>query len=282
MMKHMHARFSFLSLFLALFSPSLALAEDGIAKPWQHNFQTPATDVMQRLYDMHTALTILITVITIFVLGLLAYVCVRFSAKRNPVPSKTTHNTLVEVVWTVLPIIILVVIAIPSLRLHYFMNDTDSHAEMTIKVTGYQWYWHYEYPDNGGFAYESRIVEEKDKDKYPNYVRLLTVDNDVVVPVDTAVRVQMVGGDVIHAWAIPAFGVKMDAVPGKLNETWFKANRTGTFYGQCSELCGVGHGFMPITVKVVTKEEFAAWVEEAKKKFVDNSAPASLLLAETR
>lgn len=261
-------------LFTSFFLAGSALAaeqETGMAKPWQLNLQPPATPVMEKLYDLHGGLLILITAITLFVLALLAYVCVRFSAKNNPVPSKTSHNTLVEIVWTAIPILILVAIAIPSLRIHYFM-DKVPNAEMTVKVTGYQWYWGYEYPDNGGVSFESRPTPdptklappEEDRAALNGEPRLLSVDNPLVVPVDTNVRVLVTGADVIHSWSIPAFGIKMDAIPGRVNETWFKATQTGTFRGQCSQLCGVWHGFMPVVVKVVSKEEFAAFVEEKK------------------
>jgi cytochrome c oxidase subunit II len=252
---------------LALF-PSFAHAADalyeGIAKPWQLGFQEAATPVMEQLVWLHDDILLQMCIaISLFVLALMAYICVRFSRKNNPVPSKTTHNTLIEVIWTVLPIIILVGIAIPSLRAHYIMERTTD-AEMTIKATGYQWYWGYEYPDNGGINFESRITEDKDLKKGDH--RLLAVDNHLVVPVDTNVRVQLTGADVIHAFAVPAFGIKRDAVPGRLNETWFKATKIGRFYGQCSELCGVKHGFMPIVVDVVSKDDFAKWVVAKKKE----------------
>jgi cytochrome c oxidase subunit 2 len=235
----------------------------GLAKPWQLGFQEAATPVMERLNADHNLLLVIITAISVFVLLVLLVIIVKFNRKANPVPSKTAHNTKLEVIWTVIPIIILVVIAIPSLRVHYFMEDAEN-AEMDLKVTGYQWYWGYKYPSHGGFEFESRMIP--DKDIKEGQVRLLSVDNPVVVPVDTKIRVLLTGSDVIHSWAMPAFGVKRDAMPGRLNETWFKATRTGTFYGQCSELCGVGHGFMPIEVRVVSKEEFASWVSEQQKK----------------
>lgn len=238
-----------------------AHASDGIAVPGQLGFQEPATPVMERLVAIHDHfLLYIITAVSILVLALLAYVCVRFNAKANPVPSKTSHNTLIEILWTAVPILILVAIAVPSLRLHYAM-DVVPEAQMTIKATGHQWYWEYAYPE-AGISFESRMVQEKDlKQGQP---RLLAVDNEVVVPVDTVVRVQITGADVIHAWSVAAFGVKMDAIPGRLNETWFKATRTGVFYGQCSELCGVDHAFMPIAVRVVSAEDYAAWVASKK------------------
>jgi cytochrome c oxidase subunit 2 len=241
-------------------APSVHAAQP---EPWQLGFQPAATDMMARISSFNDFLLILMTAITVFVLGLMVYVMVRFNAKANPVPSKTSHNTLIEVVWTVIPILILLVIAVPSFRLLY--DQATPEADMTIKATGYQWYWGYEYPDHGDIAFDALMLE--DDELQPGQPRLLTTDNAVVVPVDTTVRVLVTAADVIHNWAMPAFGVKMDAYPGRLNETWFRANKTGTYYGQCSELCGIRHSFMPIMVKVVEKEEFTAWVEQAKVEF---------------
>jgi len=262
-MKMLLALLGFLTL-----SASNAYADpayEGMAKPWQLNFQAPATPVMERLYEMHSFLLVIITIITIFVMIVMGYIIVRFRRKANPVPSKTTHNTTLEIIWTTIPILILVVIAIPSLRLHYYMQHVVD-PELTVKVVGYQWYWHYDYPDTnnsgGGFGFDSYI--KKGDDLKEGDHRQLSVDNQLVVPVDTNVRVLITGADVIHSWAVPAFGVKKDAIPGRLNETWFHANKIGTFYGQCSQLCGVGHGFMPIVVDVVSKDDFNAWI--AKKK----------------
>ncbi|NCF79157.1 MAG: cytochrome c oxidase subunit II, partial [Alphaproteobacteria bacterium] len=215
--------------------------------------------------DFNDFLLILMTAISVLVLGLMLYVIVRFNAKANPEPSKTTHNTLVEVIWTVVPIVILVVIAIPSFRLLYFQREIPQ-AEMTVKAVGYQWYWGYEYPDHGDFAFDSLMLTDEERGDQP---RLLATDTAMVVPVDTTVRVIVTAADVLHAFAMPAFGLKMDAVPGRWNETWFKAEKTGTFYGQCSELCGIRHAFMPIRIKVVEKAEFAAWVEEAKNEYAE-------------
>ena len=211
----------------------------------------------------------------LFVTGLLVYVMVRFRESRNPVPSKTAHNTTIEVLWTVLPVLILVGIAIPSFRLLY-LQDRVENPEMTIKAIGRQWYWSYEYPDNGNFTFDAYMV--KDADLKPGQMRLLEVDNAVVVPVDTNVRLYTTASDVLHAWTIPAFGIKVDAVTGRLNESWFRVTKPGTYYGQCSELCGVGHAFMPITVKAVSKEEFTQWVAEAQGKFskADGTPPAPL------
>lgn len=242
------------------------------AQPWQMNMRPAAGPVMERLFEFHNYMLVLITVVTVFVLVLMVYVCTRFSEKNNPKPSKTSHNTMIEIVWTLVPVLILVAVAIPSLRHLYFMDksEIEGKADLTIKVIGYQWYWHYEYPESG-FEYDSYMVQDADlKEGQP---RLLTVDNAVVVPVGKKIRIQLTGGDVIHSWAMPNFGVKMDAVPGHLNETWFQADIEGTYYGQCSELCGVNHGFMPITVHVVSQEEFEAWLEEAKQKFAAVPAP---------
>jgi cytochrome c oxidase subunit 2 len=268
-------RYLFSLLFTSLALPALAEETHGIANPWQLGLQTPVTPVMERLYNLHTALTILITIIAVFVMILLGYVCFRFNAKRNPTASKTTHNTLVEIIWTTVPILILIGIAIPSLRLHYYM-DRAVDAQMTLKVAGYQWYWSYEYPDQGDISFEShifpneqdtsrKVTAEEELKQLNGEPRLLSVDNPAVVPVNTTVRVLITGNDVIHSWSVPAFGVKLDAVPGRVNETWFKATEIGTYRGQCSQLCGVWHGFMPIVVKVVSKEDFDAWVAEKKK-----------------
>ncbi len=232
----------------------------GMSTPGQMGFQEAVTPVMEDIESFHHFLLIIVTSIVVLVSVLLLYVIVRFNRKSNPVPSKTSHNTLVEVVWTVLPVLILVVIAIPSFRLLY-KELVIPPAEMTIKATGNQWYWGYEYPDNGDLSFDANMVPADELNGRP---RLLATDNAVVVPIDTTVRVIVTAGDVIHAWAVPAFGVKIDAVPGRLNETWFRATKEGIYYGQCSELCGQGHAFMPIEVHVVSKEDFAAWVEKTK------------------
>jgi len=261
----------------AMLPPAAAMAEEagtlvGQPTPWHIGLQPSVSPVSDQMHNFHNLLLWIITLITIFVLVLLVYVIVRFRASANPVPSKTSHHTLVEVVWTVVPILILIVIAVPSFKLLYFA-DKAPDAKLTIKAIGHQWYWSYEYPDNGNFTFDANIVQ--DADLKAGQPRLLTADNVVVVPVNTDVRVLVTAADVIHSWAMPAFAVKKDGVPGRLNETWFRAEREGTFYGQCSELCGQLHGYMPIEVKVVSQEAFAKWVEEAKKKFasVDGSTP---------
>src|SRR6201747_2532370 len=249
----------------ALLFGGAAFAELGQPAPWEWKLQEAATPVMENIIWFHNFLFWLITAITLFVLGLLIAVVVKFNHKANPVPSKTTHNTLIEVAWTLFPVLILVAIAVPSFRL-LFMELDIPKADLTVKATGKQWYWSYSYPDNGKFEFDSLLAQ----DKQP---RLLGVDNEMVVPVNKVIRVQTTGADVIHSFAVPAFGVKIDAIPGRLNETWFKATRVGMFYGQGSELCGKGHAFMPIAGRVVNDQEFAAWVESAKKKFA--SAPAN-------
>ena len=244
----------------------------GNAVPWQMNFQEAASPVMEQFHWFHNYLLIIITAISVFVLGLLVYVCVRFSEKANPKPATFTHNAKIEVIWTVIPVIILVAIAIPSLRTHFEYSDNQtiiSNPDLTLKVKGHQWYWNYEYPDSG-IIFDSYM--KKDEDLLPGEPRLLATDNPVVVPVNKVVRVQVTGADVIHSWALPAFGVKQDTVPGRLNETWFKATKEGIYYGQCSELCGKYHGFMPIEVHVVSDEVYAQWVEYAKEKFASDGS----------
>ena len=255
-------------------------AQAGQPVPWQTGFQDAATPLMREIESFHDLLLVVITLISLFVLALLAYVVWRFSESRNPTPSRTTHNTLLEVLWTALPVVILVVIAIPSFRLLYY-SDVAPEADMTVKAIGHQWYWTYEYPDHGNFSFDSTMVDSAELK--PGAPRLLEVDNRIVVPVGRTVRVQVTADDVIHAWAIPAFGVKVDAVPGRLNEVWFKAERTGVFYGQCSELCGVNHGFMPIRVDVVDESAFDAWVAEAKTRFAaEGGAGGAVRLADAR
>ncbi len=249
---------------MALVAGGTAFAELGQPAPWEYTLQESATPVMDYITWFHNWLFGTITVITLFVLALLVLVVVKFNAKANPVPSRTTHNTLIEVAWTLIPVLILVAIAVPSFRLLFLQLDTPK-ADITVKATGKQWYWSYAYPDNGKFEFDSLMSQEKKP-------RLLGVDNEMVVPVNKVIRVQTTGADVIHAFAVPAFGIKIDAIPGRLNETWFKATKTGMFYGQCSELCGKDHAFMPIAVRVVSDQEFASWVETAKKKFAANPA----------
>jgi len=197
-------------------------------------------------------------------------VIIRFNAKRNPVPSKNTHNTLLEILWTAVPIVILVIIAIPSMKLLYYSDKTQNY-DMTLKVTGHQWYWSYAYPDQGDFTFDSILVPKEDLKE--GQLRLLTVDNRVVLPVDTDIQVLITSDDVIHDWAVPSLGMKVDATPGRVNERWVRIDQEGTYYGMCSELCGVNHGFMPIQVEAVSKEAFAEWVKKAKEEFASSDRP---------
>ena len=265
-----------LGALLLLATTGSAFAAEG-PRPWQMVFRDAATPTMEKITEFHDLLFIIIVVITLFVLALLLYVAVKFNEKANPTPSKTTHNALLEVAWTTIPIIILVVIAVPSFKLLYFADSTKD-AEMTLKVTGHQWYWSYTYPDHDGLEFDSNIVAEEDLKK--GQKRMLTVDNEVVLPVNTNVRLLFASDDVIHNWAVPAFGLKLDATPGRVNETWTRVTREGTFYGMCSELCGVSHGFMPINVRVVSKEAFKRWIIEAKKKYASADGDKSVRTAE--
>jgi cytochrome c oxidase subunit II len=241
----------------------VAYAAYGQPEPWQLGFQDPATETMQWIEDFHFWLLIVISCISAFVLVLLLIIIVRFNARANPTPSRTTHNTWLEVAWTFIPVVILVTIAVPSFRLLFFQLNTPP-ADLTIKATGNQWFWTYTYPDDGyKFEFASNILDEKVRK--PDQPRLLSVDNELVVPVNKIVRVLTTGTDVIHSFSVPSFGIKIDSVPGRLNETWFKATREGIYYGQCSELCGQDHAFMPIAVRVVSDQDWAAWVDAAKK-----------------
>jgi cytochrome c oxidase subunit II len=233
-------------------------------EPWQLGFQPAASPVMERIESFHDLLLWIIVLISVFVLLLLAYVCYRFRASGNATPSRRTHNTLLEIAWTAIPVLILVVIAIPSFKLLYY-EDVIPDAELTVKAIGHQWYWSYEYPDSGDFTFDAYMVA--DADLQDGQLRLLTTDNAIVLPVDTRIRVLVTATDVLHSWAMPSFGVKIDAVPGRINETWFSINEPGMYYGQCSELCGDFHGFMPIMIKAVTKDEFEAWTKQAQEQF---------------
>jgi cytochrome c oxidase subunit 2 len=241
-----------------------ALAALGHPTPWQTGLQDAGSPVMENIIWFHHLLLIIIAIITGVVLALLISVMVRFNQRAHPTPSRTTHRTSLEVAWTVIPIAILVFIAVPSFRL-LFLEQNIPSADVTVKATGKQWYWTYGYPDEGKFEFDSLMIQ--DKDLKPDQPRLLSVDNEMVVPVDKIVRVQVTGSDVIHSFAVPSFGVKIDAVPGRLNETWFKATKEGIYYGQCSELCGKNHAFMPIAVRVVSEQAFNGWLEDAKKKY---------------
>jgi cytochrome c oxidase subunit II len=257
-----------------------APAAAGQPTPWQLGLQPSATEVMDRITSFHDFLLYIITAITAFVLALLIIVIVRFNARSNPIPSRTTHNSLLEVAWTIVPIAILLVIALPSFKLLFLQLNLPA-TDLTVKATGKQWYWTYSYPDHGDLYFDSVMLKDEERQKIqPQPPRLLAVDNDLVVPVNKTVRVITTGADVIHAFAVPAFGIKIDSIPGRINETWFKATREGVFYGQCSELCGKDHAFMPIAVRVVSEEAFAAWIDEAKKKWArDGTAPPADMAA---
>jgi len=260
-----HRTLTVLAALAGLFASGPALAGMGKASPWQLGFQDAASPVMEQITDFHTYVTIIITVVALFVLGLMIYVMVRFNEKRNPNPSRTSHNTAIEVAWTVIPIFILVAIAIPSFRLLFAQYDFPK-ADVTITATGNQWYWSYDYPDEGVHFDSIMVPEASLKEGQP---RLLTVDHEVVVPVNANVIVGLKSNDVIHDWAVPSFGVKLDAVPGRLQQTWFRAEKEGWFYGQCSELCGRNHAFMPIAVRVVSQDEYDAWIAKTKSAAID-------------
>jgi cytochrome c oxidase subunit II len=251
---------------LSLMSGS-AFAGTGQPTAWEMSMQTPVTEPAQFLNALHDGVNVVIFLITAFVLALLLVVIFKFNEKANPTPSKTTHHTGLEIAWTLIPALILVGIAIPSFRL-LTLEIQLPKADITVKAVGHQWYWSYEYPEDqgGGFGYDSYMLSREDAAK-ANQPALLAVDNELVLPAGKTVVVQVVGADVIHNFAIPSFGVRMDAVPGRLNQTWFKTDVEGTYYGQCSRLCGANHAFMPIAVKIVSPDKYAAWLVEAKKKF---------------
>lgn len=269
---------SLIAVCAVLFGTAGAAFAEGVAHDWQLNLQAPATPVMERVVDLHDILLYICFGVSIFVLALLVVVVLRFNRTSNPTPSKRSHHTLLEIGWTVAPILILVVIAIPSFRLIYFENKVEE-ADLTIKAIGHQWYWSYEYPDNGNFTFVSNLLEG---DALPaGGHRLLEVDNRVVVPAGKTVRLLITSEDVLHSFAMPSFGVKMDAVPGRLNETWFRVEKPGVYYGQCSEICGVRHGFMPIVIEARAEGDFENWVTEAQGRFarVDGTDEVRVALA---
>ena len=258
----------FLKIITIVLLPFSAFASEGISENWQLSFQEPATDLMSDIISFHSYILMpIITGISLLVLGLLLYIMFRFNSKRNVVASTTTHNTVIEILWTVIPVILLIIIAIPSFRLLY-VSETIPKADLTIKAIGNQWYWTYEYPDYEDIVFDANMLLENELSD-PK-LRLLETDTQIVVPVNKVVKLQITSADVLHAWTIPAFGVKMDAVPGRLNETWFKANKEGIYYGQCSELCGPKHAFMPINVKVVSENEFNDWLDFAKEEYASS------------
>jgi cytochrome c oxidase subunit II len=262
---------------------TLALALAGLAvggahaeqpQPWELGLQPAASLSAERIDSFHSLLLWIITLITVFVLGLLLYVVWRFRASKNPAPTRTSHNTLIEVLWTVLPIMILVIIAIPSFKLLYYVDKTHD-AELTLKAIGHQWYWSYEYPDSK-VSFDAMMIE--DADLKPGQLRLLDTDNRVVLPVHTNIRLLIASTDVIHAWTVPPLGININAVPGRLNETWVNIEREGVYYGQCFQLCGINHGFMPIAIQAVSKQAFAKWLDD-KRKQAENSGASTLARA---
>ena len=268
---------AFIATSVPVFALGTALAATGQPEPWQLGLQKGATPVMDDIIWFHDFLLWVISAITVFVLALLVIVVVKFNARSNPTPSRTTHNTAIEVMWTVIPVLILVTIAVPSFRLLFYQLNMPK-ADVTVKATGKQWFWSYSYPDSK-FEFNSLLAcdQERIKCEQP---RLLAVDNEMVVPVNKVVHVLTTGAEVIHSFAVPAFGIKIDAIPGRINETWFKAEREGTYYGQCSELCGKDHAYMPIVVRVVNDKEYTAWIEQAKKKYAnDGSHPTAVAAA---
>ncbi|OUS13534.1 cytochrome c oxidase subunit II [Rhodospirillales bacterium 47_12_T64] len=270
-------RIAYIFSAVALVGGFAAAAHASQPTAWGLGFQDAATPVMEQITQFHNLLLYIITAVTLLVLFLLLYVMWRFSEKRNPEPSKTSHNTLIEIIWTAVPVIILVIIAIPSFKLLY-AADSNPDTEMTIKAIGKQWYWSYEYPDYGDFTFDAYMKTEDELE--PGEPRLLATDNAVVVPINTKIRLLVTGDDVIHAFAMPAFGLKLDGVPGRINETWFEVTKEGTYYGQCSEICGTGHSYMPITIKAVSKEEFTKWTEFAKEEYAAVETDRSVQLAQ--
>jgi cytochrome c oxidase subunit 2 len=259
---------------LALLPLLIAAAHAEQPEPWQLGMQASASPVRDQIDFLHDVILLpIITIASLFVLSLLVYVVFRFNAKANPVPSKVSHNTTLEIVWTVVPILVLSVIAIFSLKLEYFMDKAE-HADMTLNVTGHQWYWSYQYPEYGNLAFDSNMIPEEDAKKQGK-IRLLDTDNPVVLPVGTTIRILVTGTDVIHSWFVPAFGVQEYAMPGRTNESWVRIEHEGIYYGECNQICGVNHPFMPIAIQAVSKEAFAKWVEDAKKKFASGDGAAS-------
>ena len=270
-----------LAFFISIISKKAISAENvGQAVPWGLNLREPFSPFMAESVVFHNGLLWLVSIISLFVLALMVIIVLKYNAKSNPKPSKTIHNTFLEISWTAIPALILVLMAIPSFKLLY-KGDVVPEAHMTIKAIGHQWYWSYEYPDHGNFTYDAWLVQDEEdlEDQTRLFTRLLTTDTRVVVPIGKVIRVQVTSTDVIHSWAVPSLGVKKDSVPGRLNETWFIADRKGIFYGQCSELCGLNHGFMPIEVHAVSEEKFLEWIEEAKEKFAKVGERKNLQLA---
>jgi cytochrome c oxidase subunit 2 len=255
-------------MLVALMMPGGA-AHAQAPRPWEMSMQPAFSPVKQQIIDLHNLVLVIITLITIFVGGLLGWVMYRYNAKRNPVPTQTTHNPVLEVAWTVIPVLILVVMAIPSFRLVYY-EDRTFDPDLTIKVTGHQWYWEYTYPDKGNIDFSSYIVP--DDQLKPGQLRLLTADHPLVVPVNKNIRILETSGDVIHSFFIPSLGVQRYAIPGRTIETWMRVEKPGTYYGECNQICGTNHSRMPIMVQAMSEQDFEAWLVQAKKEFA-NDAP---------
>ncbi len=270
-------RLTALAAFLTTIIMGATIASAQQPTDWQLGFQDAHSPTMERIISLNDILFWICVAISVFVIGLMAYIFLRFNRKRNPTPKKFSHNSLIEVIWTVVPVIILVAIAVPSLRLLFFMDRTDD-PEMTIKAIGHQWYWSYEYPDLGeDISFDAVMLQEDElEDGQP---RLLATDETVVVPVDTNIRLLVTADDVIHAWTIPSFGIKIDAIPGRVNEGWFRVDAEGIYYGQCSELCGRDHAFMPIQVKAVSKEEYAEWAAYAQEEYASDLSNPDVAVA---
>ncbi|MEM9470145.1 MAG: cytochrome c oxidase subunit II, partial [Pseudomonadota bacterium] len=237
-----------------------------VPKPTQLGLKEPASPQKERISYFHNGLLYLITAIVVFVTGLMIWVVIRYNQKANPTPSKTTHNVPLEIIWTLIPALIVGFIAFPSFKMLYYLDRSES-IDMTLKVTGYQWYWGYEYPDHDGISFLSYMIPEEEIDETKGQRRLLSTDNPLVLPINKNIAIQITSADVIHAFTVPSFGIKKDAVPGRLNETWVRIEKPGTYFGQCSQICGINHAFMPIEVKAVTEEEFEEWLKMAKEEF---------------
>lgn len=265
------------AVFAGVFGVQSAMAAE--PRNWQFGFQEAVTPTMERIDSFHDFVTIIATVIALFVMILLLIVIFRFNEKSNPTPSKTTHNMVLEILWTGVPIVILVLMAVPSFKLMYFADRVED-PDMTLKIIGHQWYWSYEYPDHGNFTFDANIVSAEEIAKDSSLKRNMDTDERVVLPVGKKVQLLMTADDVLHNWAVPAFGIKLDTVPGRLHETWVQINKPGVYYGFCSELCGVNHAYMPITVEAVSPEAFEKWVKRARKKFAKlDGTPAPVRIA---
>jgi len=266
--KNCYKKMNFMSLgvFITLFSiPNFTFASE--PKPWQMDLQEPAGIIATKATDLHNFLLIIITLISVFVLGLLIYVCIKFREKPGVKPSKTSHNTIIEIIWTVVPVLILVVIAVPSFKLLY-LTEADKPVDMVIKVSGAQWYWNYEYPDDG-ISFDSYIIAEEDLK--PGQKRMLEVDNPIVVPEGTRIKFLITGNDVMHSFFVPSLALQVYSIPGRINELWTEVPLgKKKYYGQCNQICGVNHAYMPIVIQALPKDEYEIWLKDAKVKFANN------------